>query len=113
MTLSEGVVLNATMYAVGSVLVVASAVLALACVAAQAILARWWKTSFGRHVFAFQAVLAVCLTLWTLRLVMPDAEWFVALRLSAFACVPVVLAWRLIIIVRTWHRQRSEHEGEK
>jgi uncharacterized membrane protein len=109
MTLLEVAVLDATAYLVGSVLVLVSALLAIACVAAQALLARWWETPGGRHVMAFQAVLAACLSLWALRLAVPDGEWFVALRLVAFALVPVVLGWRLAIILRTWRAKRREH----
>lgn len=104
--------LDATAYLVGTVLVLVSALLALACVAAQALLARWWETPGGRHVMAFQLVLAACLSLWALRLVVPDGEWFVALRLVSFACVPGVLLWRLLIIVRTWRAKRREHVKE-
>ena len=111
MTPLEVAVLDASAYVIGTVLVLVSAVLAVACVAAQMLLARWWQTSAGRHVFAFQAVLAACLSLWAVRLVVPDGEWFVVLRLIAFSGVPIVLAWRLAIILRTWqakHRARKE-----
>lgn len=104
--------LNATLYTVGTALVVASAVLAIACVVAQALLARWWKTPSGRHVMAFQATLAACLGLWALRLAIPEGAWFIAVRFAAFACVPVVLAWRLAIILRTWRAQRRKHAEE-
>lgn len=93
-------------YAVGSVLVVISAVLADACVLAQALLARWWQTPQGRHVFAFQAALGLCLSLWTLRLVVSDGPLFLVARMASFALVPVVLAWRLVVIIRTWHQAR-------
>ncbi|GAA0853538.1 hypothetical protein GCM10009525_83440 [Streptosporangium amethystogenes subsp. fukuiense] len=104
-------VLDESAYLIGTGLVLVSAALAVACVAAQMLLARWWETPAGRHVMAFQGVLAVCLSLWALRLAIPDGEWFVVLRLVAFSGVPVVLAWRLAIILRTWrtkHRERKE-----
>lgn len=105
--------LDATAYLVGSVLVLLSALLAVACVAAQMLLARWWETAAGRHVMAFQGVLAVCLALWSLRLVVPDGSWFAVLRLVAFSGVPVVLAWRLLIIVKTWRgKHRAQVRGE-
>ena len=97
------------LFTVGSILVIVSAVLACACVAAQALLARWWETPAGRHVMGFQAVLAAVLGLWTLRLWVPDAGWLVGLRFAAFAGVPVVLGWRLLIILRTWRSRRREH----
>ncbi|MEV0586308.1 hypothetical protein [Nonomuraea sp. NPDC050310] len=99
-------------FLVGSALLILSAVLALACVVAQALLARWWKTGAGRHVFAFQGVLAAVLVLWTLRVWFPDIEWIIAARMIAFACVPLVLSWRLAIILRTWRAQRRKHTEE-
>jgi len=98
------------LFLIGSVLVIVSALLALACVVSQALLARWWETSAGRHVMAFQAVLAAVLCLWTLRLWVPDAAWLVVLRFVAFAGVPVVLGWRLHIILKTWRAKRREHK---
>ncbi|RCG32003.1 hypothetical protein DQ384_05525 [Sphaerisporangium album] len=98
------------MYAVGTVLVVLSAVLADACVAAQMLLARWWRTSQGIHVFVFQAALGLCLSLWALRLIVPDGDWFLFARTASFAAIPVVLAWRLSIIIRTWRQARRQRK---
>lgn len=94
---------------VGNFLLVFTALLALACVASQAMLARWWETPAGRHVMAFQSVLAAVLTLWASRVWFPDAGWLVVARFVAFAGVPVVLGWRLAIILKTWRRRRREH----
>ncbi|WP_036322040.1 putative phage holin [Microbispora sp. ATCC PTA-5024] len=97
----------------GTVLILVSAVLATGCVAAQGLLARWWKTDAGRHTFVFQAVFALCLDLWALRVVVPDGAWFLIARLVAFMGVPVVLAWRLEVIIRTWQRGRRARAESK
>lgn len=97
----------------GTVLIVASALLASACVAAHTVLARWWRTNAGRHAFAFEAVIALCLDLWALRLIAPEGAWFLVARLGAFCGVPVVLAWRLDIIIRTWRAARQERTENK
>lgn len=96
------------LYLVGSVFLIVTALIAVACVVAQALLARWWETSAGRHVMAFQGVLAAVLTLGALRAWLPDAQWLIVLRFAAFAGVPIVLGWRLAIILRTWRRRRRE-----
>ncbi|MEV4173970.1 hypothetical protein [Nonomuraea sp. NPDC049709] len=101
--------------AVGSVLITISALLALAVVVAHQMLARWWRTPAGRHAWTFEAVLALSLTLWAVRLAVPEGDWFLAARLVAFAGVPVVLGWRLVVIVQTWRRsrrRRKEQRGE-
>lgn len=94
----------------GTVLILTSASLATACVVAQGMLARWWKTPAGRHTFVFQGVFALCLDLWALRIVVPDGSWFLVARLAAFCGVPVVLGWRLDIIIRTWQRERRKRK---
>lgn len=96
------------LHTAGTALILASAGLATACVIAQGMLARWWKTPAGRHTFAFQAVFALCLDLWALRLIVPEGDWFVSARFVAFSGVPVVLAWRLSVIVRTWRAGRRK-----
>lgn len=95
----------------GTVLILISAALATACVVAQSLLARWWKTQAGWHTFVFQGVVALCLDLWSLRIVIPEGSWFLAARLAAFMGVPVVLGWRLEIIIRTWRRERRRRKG--
>ncbi|GAA2860228.1 hypothetical protein [Nonomuraea rubra] len=97
------------LYLIGSVLLIVTSLLALACVAAQALLARWWETPGGRHVMAFQSVLAAVLALWALRVWIPDSDLIRTLRSIAFAGVPVVLGWRLLIILKTWREKRREH----
>ncbi|MET8866545.1 hypothetical protein ABZW11_26705 [Nonomuraea sp. NPDC004580] len=95
----------------GSILIGVSALLSLAVVATHQMLARWERTAAGRHAFLFEAVLALSLTLWALRVAIPEGQWFLAARLAAFALVPVVLAWRLIVIIQTWRRTRRTRRG--
>jgi hypothetical protein len=96
---------------VGSVLIAVSAVIAVTVVLAHHLLARWWRTEAGRHAFTFEAVLALSLGLWAVRLLLPEGDWFLLVRLVAFALVPVALAWRLRIIVQTWRRSRRERRA--
>jgi hypothetical protein len=97
----------------GTVLILTSALLATACVVVHTVLARWWRTNAGRHTWAFEAVIALCLDLWALRLIVPEGDWFLGARLVAFMGVPVVLGWRLDIIIRTWQRERRKRSENK
>ncbi|MFC6080900.1 putative phage holin [Sphaerisporangium aureirubrum] len=103
-------------YLIGTVLVIISAVLADGCVAAQMLLARWWLTPQGRHVFVFQGALALTLDLWGLRALTspraaaPPVDWFLIARTAAFALIPIALGWRLIIIIRTWRTGRRNRK---
>lgn len=96
----------------GSLLIGVTTVLAVACVVVHQLLARWWKTGSGRHVFTFEAVLALSLSLWSLRLIVPEGDWFQVVRLVAFAGMPFVLAWRIRIIVQTWRKERRRRVEE-
>ncbi|MGW4411761.1 putative phage holin [Nonomuraea sp. NPDC004702] len=93
-----------------NVLLIVTALLALACVVSQALLARWWETPAGRHVFAFQGVVAALASLWSLRVWFPDNETIRLLRNIAFVGLPVVIGWRLAIIIRTWRAKRRKHK---
>ncbi len=96
---------------VGTILIVVSALLATACVVAHHVLSRWRQTSAGVHAFTFEAALAATLDLWAIRLVVPDGDWFQFIRLAAFAAVPVVLGWRLAVIISTWRSERRKRVG--
>lgn len=95
----------------GTALIMLAAVLSVGVVVVHQLLARWWRNAAGRHVFTHEAVLALVLSLWALRLAVPEGDWFLLVRLAAFALVPVVLAWRLVIIIQTWRRGRRRNGG--
>lgn len=96
---------------IGSVLIGLTAVLAVAAVVLHHLLADWRRTEAGRHAFTFEVALGLSLALWTLRLVVPEGDWFLFVRLVAFALVPVALAWRIRIIVQVWRRNRQKGKG--
>ncbi|MEV4287339.1 hypothetical protein AB0K40_17685 [Nonomuraea bangladeshensis] len=98
------------LHAIGSALIGLTAVLAIAAVVVHQLLARWWETEAGRHAFTFELALALSLTLWAVRLAVPEGDWFLAVRLIAFALVPIALAWRIRIIVQIWRRNRRRKD---
>ena len=98
----------------GSILVLISAVLADACVIYYQVRARWWKTPYGRHLFSFMAVIAVCLNLGFVRFLLGDSPIFQVIRLVAFVGVPWVLGWRLVILVKAQREERKRRlEAER
>lgn len=74
---------------------------------------RWWTTPGGRHVFSFSAVIGAVLTLWSIGLITEASHsgWFDILRLVAFSGVPIVIWWRVWLLVKTnwsvWRRARN------
>lgn len=85
----------------GTVLIVASAVMAVTFCVAYHLSARWWRSEEGRHLMSFTAVIAAVLILWTIGALTPaHGPWWLVLRLVAFSGVPIVLAWRLLMLYR-------------
>jgi hypothetical protein len=91
---------------VGNALVVVSALISLTFIIVYHLRAYWWRTSDGRHVFTFMAVIAAVLTSAAMRVLLGDPEWYTWLRVVVFSGVPVVLAWRLAILLSTQTRRR-------
>jgi hypothetical protein len=88
---------------VGNVLLLLSALLATGFVVLYLFVARWWASEAGRHLMAFNTVIAVVLWLSVIRVFVPgsaNVAWFAWLRTGVFAFVPVVLGWRLWMLVR-------------
>lgn len=91
----------------GDVLLAASFVLAVACVVSYAIKTggAWRASEIGRHLMAFMAAMAAVLTMSFLRIVIVDVlghedlPAFRMIRIIVFVGIPVVLGWRLKIIV--------------
>jgi hypothetical protein len=91
---------------VGNDLVVLSAVFAGASPILYAILPNsrktWWRDIMGKHLMSYMAVIGLVLVesaIAVLFHVTRRDDWFAELRLITFCLVPVVLAWRMIIIV--------------
>jgi hypothetical protein len=90
-------------FAIGTALVVASALLAWAFCVGYHLSARWWESEAGRHLMSFTASLGVVLSLWAVGAMTPTKGlWWEVLRLVAFTGVPVSLAWRVSLL---WRRQ--------
>lgn len=92
---------------IGDCLIVLCAVLSTACVLAYQVTTggAWWDTEHGRHLMAFMAAITGVLLLSTVRIFavdvlgQSDPSWFQVLRLAAFASLPLVLSWRLWLIL--------------
>lgn len=85
----------------GMALVVVSAVLAWAVCLLYHLSAPWWRSESGRHVMTFTAVLALVLSLWAFRVLVPaEGHWWDVVRLIAFTGVPASLGWRLWLLYR-------------
>lgn len=106
---------------IGNALVVLSALISVVFMTVYHLRAYWWRTGDGRHVFAFMGVIAAVLTTAAVRILLGDPEWYTWLRVVVFAGVPVVLLWRLGILlsaqtrrrIRFGKRQREGDQGER
>lgn len=87
----------------GNILLFISALIATAFVLLYAVSARWWQSEEGRHLMSFNAVISAVLWLSVIRVwvpIPPDTPWFAVLRLVVFGLVPIVLGWRLYLLVK-------------
>lgn len=102
---------------VGSDLVVLSAVLAVAGPILYAVLPgtrrTWWRDSMGQHLMSYMAVIGLTMALSAVAILLHvdrRDDWFAWVRLGAFSLVPIVLAWRDIIIFVGGSRRRDEED---
>lgn len=104
----------------GSVLIIVSALLADASALVYGLRFHWWEHPTGRHLFSYMAVFGAALTLWAGLLIVrgqfsaaPESGPLPYARLSIFAAITWVLAWRFLIIIRARNPQRRERRTHK
>lgn len=97
----------------GTICIVASAVLANAFVITYQIISPWRDSDMGRHIMNFGLVIALILDLWITRLFFGEGqEWFNWIRLAAFAGLPYVLfrQIRMLIKVQILDRRKEKEQ---
>lgn len=93
----------------GTIGLFASAVIATIGFVGFALLARFWTSRGGWHVFWYMLVIAWVLDLAAISHPFQGEQWFAWLRASSFAIgMPLVLAWRswMIFDVQLFRRRR-------
>lgn len=96
---------------ISDVLLISSALLANLFVVLYHLLTPWWRTDVGRNLQVFMIITAALLDLSAIRLAGDaslDTGWFVWIRLGVFACLPVVIGWRIWILIRLQYQARKE-----
>jgi hypothetical protein len=94
--------LNEVLRWIGSVEIHLATVPAVAFVVVYGVFVEWRRTPMGRHLMAFMSALAAVLLLSSVgQFAFRGSLWFLLLRLVTFAAVPLVLYWRLAILIRT------------
>lgn len=84
-----------------------SAAIAVASVVLYALLHPGWRRSGdGHHVMAYMVSVALILAVWSVGVLAVIPPWWEYVRLIAFMTLPVVLVWRLILIVRSYFERR-------
>lgn len=96
---------------IGNTLVILSTAIALAFMITYHFKAYWWRSSDGRHVFAFMGVITAVLLLSSGRIVLGNPSWYVWLRVAVFAGIPIVLAWHLVILLGAQSRRKIRTKG--
>lgn len=74
----------------------------------------WYKDQVGLHLMAYMSVFAVVIDLAVISVVTGATrqdDWFAWIRTVVFVLVPIVLAWRDWIVVRTYLQKEENNEG--
>lgn len=93
----------------GNILVIITALLSWVFIVQYHLMAPWWRSEIGRQMMTYSAVVAVLLTLSTVRIAGGagvDTPWFAVVRLVVFAGVPIAIGWRIAILWRAQRRGR-------
>lgn len=106
-------------HVLGSVLIVAAAVLAVSCAVFYGCWFRWWTSAEGRHLFSFMAVIGGSLALWALFLLTSGMAWDQVApgpreyaRLT-FAPIDWVIGWRLVLLVKAKRAERRRRKEDR
>lgn len=104
-------------HAVGEVVALVAFSVNVLFVVVYSVLGPWWATGLGRNIVALDTALALALLPavlhdlfgWTTA-TSTGFGWFVD---GALACVPVIVLWRMVILVRMhqrpwWRRDRED-----
>jgi hypothetical protein len=87
-------------------------------------LSRWWEHESGRNLMAFEVVIMLVTGSSLARFFFDEHTWFMWLRTGIFLFVPIILAWRLWMLIRVQylslddqtpggHRYDAKHEHDK
>lgn len=98
-----------TVIRIGNVLLVVATIPAVLSVLVFARVA-WWRSRWGRHLFAYMSAIAVVLLLGCLRLLYGESIIFASIRVAAFFAVVVALWWRLWFVFQAY-REGSPDDG--
>lgn len=102
----------------GTIGVYLSALISTVGFVAFTVLARFWRSRGGWHVFWYMLMITWVLDLVVVRSLVGDSPWFAWLRAASFAIgMPLVLAWRSWIIfdlqlMRRLHNQEAYREAD-
>ncbi len=97
--------MDRTLMVIGNGLVIATFVLALAYAVTYHLTARWWTSEFGRSLMSLKIAIAAVTGLAVPRIIWGlDHVLFNVLRLVVFTAVPLALAWRLAVLIKTQRR---------
>ncbi len=75
-------------------------------------LSRWWEHESGRNMMAFDFVIMLVTGLSLARLIFDDHTWFLWLRVCVLAFVPIIIGWRLLMLIRVQYFTLDDRSAE-
>jgi cytochrome bd-type quinol oxidase subunit 2 len=98
---------------IGTILVIADFIASLAFCVTYHVLARWWKTEFGKSLMIYQILMTLTLGLAIPRIIFGiSSSIFEWARLIVFAVLPIAVVWRMVIMIKA-QRKASEHDEDR
>lgn len=70
--------------------------------------APWWRSSEGRHLMTFTAVIGIAFGWIAFRMVtgFGSPQWLEVVRVAILGALAVLLVWRLLMLIRAQIRRR-------
>lgn len=87
-------------YKLGDFMIYYCATVAVLFVVVYSTLARWWRTSFGQHLFFFMLVVSLIFVYIVITKVFGRFEGWEYVRLLLMLSLAAVLTWRVCILLR-------------
>lgn len=95
-------------YKLGDWMIYYCAIVAILFVVVYSIFARWWKTSFGQHLFSFMAVIALVFIYIVITKIFGRFHGWEYVRLGLIGSLATVLTWRVCILLKVQLQNRRK-----
>lgn len=95
-------------YKLGDFMIYYCAIVAVLFVVVYSVLARWWRTAFGQHLFSFMLVIALVFIYIVITKMFGRFDGWEYVRLALIGSLATVLTWRVWILLKVQIQNRKK-----